>query len=282
MSRDLLSNIWYGDEIADREALMYWPRTALPELSDSQLLRVHDHVVKFFSEAKGGIFGGPITAGDATMIAGFLELVRPVQVLEFGVASGWSSSFILSYAESLGLLTGSPFLTSFDLCSEHAPDRVVGSYLFDHHPDLSNYWELHTEVTSATLLAGRSHVVVRDDGPVLALVDAGHEHPWPFMDILYLWKTLPTGSWVILQDVQMMERWIADCLIFDLPSPSPIRGVNFAVSHWPGTKMMGYGMAYNCAAIRMDIPEWQMLGFCDLANSYPDERPFKHHDLLRV
>ena len=283
-NRSLLKNIRYGDELDDLEALLLWPRNALPELNESQTQRVGDHVIKFFSNVQAGIFGGPITAGDASMIAAMMEWLRPAAMVEFGVASGWSSAFILDYAREAGLLPqNQPFLTSFDLCSEHQPQQKVGSYLHDHHPDLARQWTLSTEVTSATLLAdGQTQPIPHSDGPVLALVDAGHEHPWPFLDILYLWKVLPIGSWVILQDFQMMERWIADCIIFDVPSPSPIRGVNFAVSHWPGSKILGYGMAYNCAAIRFDVPEWQMRGFIAEARRYPYERPFAYEHLLTL
>lgn len=280
MGRDLLGNIFYGDEIANEAAIISWPRRAFPDLSEGQLSRIQSEVLSHFSNVKNGIFGGPITAGDASVIAALIEHVRPIQMLEFGVASGWSSSFILKYAKSAGLISSDVFLHSFDLCREHAEGKLVGSYLMEHHYDLSSHWSLNTEVTSATLLSGEKTIEYRKDGPILAFVDGGHNHPWPVLDLIYLYKALPRGSWVVLQDVQMMERWIADCVIYNVPSPRPVRGVNYAVSHWPGTKVIGFDMAYNSAAIRLDIPDWQFRGFVEEMKVYPHEIPFEFDHLL--
>jgi len=282
MSRELLKNIYYGDEIANREALMRWPRRTFPHLHEEQFARIEEVVYQTFLSVKDGIFDGPITAGDAAAIAAAMEHVRPVQMLEIGVASGWSSHFILSYAQAAGLLSDSQFLHSFDILRENHEGKAVGRYVHMHHPDLVPYWSLNTEVTSAMLLSGEKTVHYRNDGPILAFIDAGHEHPWPFLDLLYAYKSLPKGSWVVVQDVQMMERWIADCIIYDVPSPPAVRGVNYAVSHWPGTKIIGSDMAYNSAVLQLDASADQMRRFVADARLYRHETVFEFDHLIEV
>ena len=282
MPRELLNNIYYGDEIEDREALMRWPRRAFPHLHEEQFTRIEDVVYQTFSSVKEGIFDGPITAGDAAAIAVAMEHVRPVQMIEIGVASGWSSHFILTYAQAAGLLTQDIFLHSFDILKENHYGDQIGRYVHMHRPDFTPHWSLNTEVTSATMLCGKKPIHYRTDGPILAFIDAGHEHPWPFLDLLYVYKALPKGSWVVVQDVQMMERWIADCILYDVPSPPAVRGVNYAVSHWPGTKIIGSDMAYNSAVLRLDASADQMRRFVADAKLYQHEIAFEFDHLMQV
>ena len=260
---------------------MRWPRRAFPHLSEEQFTRIEEIVYQTFSSVKDGIFDGPITAGDAAAIAVAMEHVRPVQMIEIGVASGWSSHFILSYAQVANLLSEGPFLHSFDILRENHQGDQIGRYVHMHRPDLIPYWSLNTEVTSATLLSGGKSVHYRTDGPILAFIDAGHEHPWPFLDLLYAYKALPKGSWVVVQDVQMMERWIADCILYDVPSPTAVRGVNYAVSHWPGTKIIGSDMAYNSAVLQLDASADQMRRFTADAKLYYNEVPFEFDHLMQ-
>lgn len=281
MGINLLKDVYYGSELDNRRALMRWAETMLPNpLSAEQLERIEKVVTAYFSKGLTGIFGGPILAGDGVAIAAIMEMVRPAAMIEIGVASGFSSAFILGYAEIAGLLKdGETFLHSIDLMKEHAPDKPVGSYLRSHYPMLEPYWDLQTEVTTATLLRGKADIKL-PPGPVLAFVDGGHNHPWPIVDLIYLHKHLPQGSWVVLQDTRMMERWIADCVIHGVPSPAPVRGVDFAVSHWPGTKMFGFDTVYNSAAICLDVSQAQMGDFVRACRKYPHEIPFSDDDLL--
>lgn len=282
MNRELLTNIFYGDEIDNPKALMRWSRFAFPNLAEAQFSRIENVVIDFFGNLGDGVFGGPITAGDATVIATLMEHVSPERVLEFGVASGVSSAFILRYAREMGILHKGNFLESFDISLVHAEGDPVGAYAARHHPELIRHWVLNTEVTSATLLAGRPDGHRKKRGPVLAFVDGGHNHPWPFLDILFLQKVLPKNSWVVLQDIQMMERWLSDCMIYGVAAPAPVRGVSYAFLHWPGTKIAGFEMAYNFAALKLDVSNRQMARFIDQAKKYPYETKFNFDGLLRV
>lgn len=282
VGRDLLRDIRYGDEVWDIQALRRWAEHAPVGLSALQSGRIADTVVSFFGSVGVGVFDGPITAGDAALIAAVMEMSQPTQMIEFGVASGFSSAFVLTYAKQMGLFDQAPFLISVDLCDVHSSGGIVGDYVRVNHADLEPYWSLTTNVTSADLLRQTHSLPMRQSPALMALVDAGHAHPWPYLDLLYLWKALPRNSWVVMQDVRMMERWIADCVIYDVPSPAPIRGVDFAVSHWPGTKIMGHGISYNCAALRLDVTVDQLSLWLESVRFYPDEGVFPHHDLLTI
>ncbi|MDE1156171.1 MAG: class I SAM-dependent methyltransferase [Acidobacteriaceae bacterium] len=282
MSEMLLKNFYYGNEINDPDALMFWPRQALgQELSDEQLNRIQSNVTQFFSTKLGGNFGGSITAGDATVIAAIMEMVRPVEMIEIGVAAGFSSAFILAYAAVSGLVKDRTYLHSIDLNVELKPGQLVGNYVRENYPALLPFWDFNTRQTSATMLDKTFDIKLHGDGPVVAFVDGGHEHPWPLIDIIYLYHKLPRGSWVVMQDVQMMERWIADMVVLNFPIPPSQRGVNYVASHWPGTKKLGFKMAYNSAAICLDIPEWQFRGFIEECCRYPFETDFDRQDLLK-
>jgi cephalosporin hydroxylase len=281
---NLLQNIFYGTEINNQKALLRWAETMVPDkLSHETIQRILDEITTYFSRGLRGIFGGPITAGDAVMIAAIMEMVRPSEMVEIGVASGFSSSFILGYAKSAGLLTKDEvFLHSVDLEKEHAPDKQVGSFLFSHFPELVGYWDLQTEVTSAKLLRGENYIHFSNGARIVAFVDGGHNHPWPVVDLIYLHRILPTGSWVVMQDARMMERWIADCVVHNVPSPAPVRGVDFAVSHWPGTKIFGFDTSYNSAAVCLDITDGQLFDFVKTMRRYPNEITFVDDDIFAL
>lgn len=282
MSQALLNNFYYGNEIHDRDALMAWPRQAMgADLTAEQLARIEEHIVLFYSAKFGGNFGGSITAGDASVIASVMEMVRPVEMIEIGVAAGFSSAFIMTYAATSGLLRERTFLHSVDLNVELKPGQMIGNYVRENFREVQPFWDFNTRQTSATMLDGSFDIKLHGDGPVVAFVDGGHDHPWPLLDIVYLYHKLPRGSWVVMQDVQMMERWIADMVVLNLPIPPSVRGVNYVASHWPGTKRLGYKMAYNSAAICLDIPEWQFRGFVEECSNYPFETNFDRQDLLQ-
>ncbi len=65
-----------------------------------------------------------------------------------------------------------------------------------------------------------------------------------------------------MQDYQIVERWFADTIRFDVPMETPQRGVNLAVSLWPGSKFIGQGLCYNMAAICLDASELAIQQYC--------------------
>lgn len=250
-------------------------RTQFPDLDRAALDRVYDSVWAFFSQRHRGVFGGPITAGDGLFIAAMMERIRPQRMVEFGVASGLSSAFILHHARIMGLALGPGFLTSFDLMEEDFKGRRTGRLLLASYPDLAPFWRLNTRCTSLDILEGRyrfEEIGVPFDA--LAFVDGGHNHPWPIIDLLALRRILTPDSWVVMQDTQMMERWIADAVIHGVACPIPVRGVNLAFALWPGRKIVGHHLCYNCGAISLRTSDEEVRTFVTEALSYPDEIAF--------
>lgn len=287
--KHLLNNIYYGNELPKLEAgsksLQDWFSSAWPRLEkqerDSQdwpvlFKRVRD----FFRRPRPGLFDGPITAGDGIAIAAFMSALRPKQMIEIGAASGFSSAFILDMAEGLGLLQKDEvFLQSLDIVAVRPNGNRTGDLLRTLYPQHDPHWKLHAPATSVDILNGHLERLNAGEN-ALAFIDGGHTHPWPVTDVIAMRKQLPKGSWILLQDVQIMERWIADCVIHSVPSAEPVRGAQLAVSLWPGTKWIGQGMSYNMAAIKLDIDDEAFATYVRSALDYADEIPFEHRELL--
>jgi hypothetical protein len=281
-SSALLKNIFYGQEISDKNRAINWLRSYfVPELGSDQIDRVYDSVLAFFGKQYPGVFGGQITAGDGLFLACMMERVRPSAMIEIGVASGYSSAFILHHAQVMGLVGDGAFLTSYDLVKKTSAGMETGSLLRSQFPQFERFWSLNCEVTSADLAHGRVAAPLINKGEnVLAFIDGGHNHPWPLMDLAYLMSILDPGSWIVMQDSQMMERWIADCVIFGTTCPAPVRGVNLAVALWPGRKIIGHGICYNSAAVQLSISDAEFQSYAKEMLRYPNEIEFDHRDLV--
>lgn len=275
MGEDLLKNIYYGWEIHDKEVATRWIRDVIGGLSSVKIENIYRYVHEYFTPTRTGIFGGQITAGDGIAIAAMMERERPERMIEIGIASGYSSAFILFYASKSGLLSDSTFLTSFDLVSQTDRGDRTGAFLRSTFPDLLPYWQPYVETTSIEIMDDPAkYGLVPTSARMLAFVDGGHNHPWPLMDLASLRRAMPRGSWVLMQDTQMMERWIADCVLFGTICPSPIRGVNLAVSLWPGEKIIGHDVCYNTSALRLDIGDVDFRHMLNSALRYTKEIDF--------
>ena len=267
---------YYGDELAKISQGTERARRALHHLlPEAQRLTQADWVVvasvlsSHFGRGMPGIFGGQITAGDGLFIGAFMAALRPASMIEIGVASGYSSALILSFAKALGLLTGSAYLHSFDLFDKHADGNVTGALLHNQFPEFVPHWSLTTQVTTATL----DPTALSDrlpPGRAIAFVDGGHNHPWPAIDLTFL-RHVRQCEWALMQDVQMMERWIADAVIFGAAVPASMRGAQIAFAHWPGRKVIGLDMCYNMGAVNLRIDGAQEQAFLDAVQIYEAE-----------
>ena len=269
--RELMGSAYYGDELAaisrgtrQMEAVL---RSALPETRDWET--VSAAVAQHFGSVIPGVFGSQITAGDGWFIGAFMAAFRPAAMIEIGVASGYSSALILSLAKALGLLADGIYLHSFDLMETHANGCITGSLLREQFPEHVAHWSLTTQATTATLDAAALAAKL-PDGTALAFIDGGHNHPWPVVDLTFL-RRIPQCEWALLQDVQMMERWVADAVIYGAPVPAPIRGVQIAANHWPGEKIVGLDMCYNMAAVNLKISDEQERSFLVATRGYQME-----------
>lgn len=279
MSTGLLSNVFYGDEIdqfslGTAQIRRWFLDERIGANVDWDAIEVATK--EFFSPYYDGVFGGQITAGDGISIMAFMAAIRPVAMIEIGVASGFSSACILQTAKKLGLLSDQKYLFSFDLVAKTAAGLKIGSFAQGQFPQLIDHWQLNTGITSLDLIRSDQQYIPDfvKAGPTIGFIDGAHSHPWPLADVIAMRNLLPKGSWLILQDAQMMERWIADAVIFQVASPAPIRGVNLVVTLWPGLKQIGMGLNYNTTAICLDISDEDFETFVRRCMSYPDEIEF--------
>ncbi|MEM9795178.1 MAG: class I SAM-dependent methyltransferase [Pseudomonadota bacterium] len=278
----LLKDIYFGSELeklrqgsASTQDIMKKSDPIFQELTARDWGRIENIVSGFFSKPLRGKFGGPITAGDAFFMAAFMSAMQPKGMLEVGVCSGVSSAFILYAADKLGLLKpGKTFLQSVDLLKYHGEEgHEVGRVVGMNYPSLAENWKLHTGTTTPELVFDSNDFkdAIDDLGATLAFIDANHMHPWPALDVLSISKLLPAQSWIMMQDVQLMERWLANCVELGVPSPKPCRGVNVSTLLWPGTKISGWDMCYNMSALKLDVANAQYEDFIGKVKTYPAE-----------
>ena len=282
MTNKLLGDIFFGNELEklDRgtaktldmvESYLGQGASRLREKRE----RVVQMATNFSKKRNRGRFGGMITAGDAVFIGAFLAGLRPRSVVELGVCSGQSSAFILVASERLGLLRDEEkFLYSIDAVTHFGPDKLpVGQVVDLEYPARKPHWSLHTEHTVMAVRDPEHPIqdIKSRGGAVVAFVDAEHAHPWPLIDVAILSEWLPKGSWILLQDIQLTERWLANSIERGVPCPRPQRGVGLVFNHWPGTKFAGQEMCYNMAAIQTGISAPQRRAFLDACRSYASE-----------
>ncbi|MEZ0003812.1 class I SAM-dependent methyltransferase [Sinorhizobium fredii] len=278
----LLSNIYFGSELeklaagtVSTEAVMKAASQEFAALEGKLWNTVREIVKGFFAKPLRGVFGGPITAGDAFFIAAYMASVRPATMIEVGVCSGVSSAFILYAAHKLGLTReGKIFLHSVDLLRLHGEEKhEVGRVVERNYPSLAAFWKLHVEVTAPKIALEKLDLrnQIASDEPTLAFIDANHMHPWPLVDTVSIAELLPKDSWILLQDTQVMERWIANCVERGVASPKPCRGVNLVTTLWPGDKVIGWDMCYNMGAVRLSVAKDKMRDFVEQAMRYPAE-----------
>lgn len=290
MNSPLLNNIYYGFET---NRLTHSLAKLAPIISGCvnqnykiPVERLANDINLFFGRPYDGVFGGQITAGDGAFIYTMMDAVRPVRMIEFGVASGYSSALILHCAQTLGLLNKEPYLTSFDIDDGRLSGNEVGSFVSNYYPEFIPHWCFHPGQTSLDIMQTPSLIPFTDAEThnILAFIDAGHNHPWPAVDLLSLYCILnatradngvdKSDVWVMLQDVRMMERWIMDCIRFAVPCPAPIRGVELAYSLWPGKKFIGLDICYNMAAINLNISTGELLDYFQELSIYNFECNF--------
>jgi hypothetical protein len=290
MNSKLLDNIYYGYETNtySRSLTNLGNSIASNVAANYQLPlnQLANDIDCFFTRPYEGIFGGQITAGDAAFIYSMMHALQPTHMIEFGVASGYSSAFILHSADVLGLTSKQPFLTSFDIDDGSLSGKNVGSFLRNYYPQFMPQWRFHAGKTSLDMMRDPCLLPFATSRPqsILAFVDGGHNHPWPALDLLALYCTLNnmrcsdgtsnSHTWVMMQDVRMMERWIMDCIRFAVPCPAPVRGVELAFALWPGAKFSGLDICYNMAAIDLNISVGQLLDFLHAISTYQFECDF--------
>lgn len=296
---NLISNIYYGDEIDDLCNSVPQLEINIRKYVDKKYKFKSENlklINQFFEKKYDNIFGGQITPGDALFIYTFMDVIRPSVMFEFGVASGFSSACILNFANHLNLIQSqSTFLYSFDLDDGSLSGKEVGFIVSKYFSDYMKSWEIFKGKTSIDLINNSSsfNINLNNRKNILCFVDAGHNHPWPSVDIISLYHFfLKNGIscddhddinvWIMLQDVRMMERWILDCIKYNVPCPPTIRGVDLAYSFWPGDKISGLGMCFNMCALKLNISQSQLFEYFNKLNDYKYETEFDKNIIFKL
>lgn len=187
--------------------------------------------------------------GDLCVLEYVIQALKPTTVVELGVASGFTTSFILN---SLDRNADHKLWTvaSYDIaeyCAEDADDRRRIGFCVDLlAPHLKSRWSLKTGKTSLDMVAEPGSFP-RD---ALAIVDANHFHPWPLIDVLALSRIMPKGCWILVQDIDHHRRMFGDAFRLNSDPVEGSYGPSLIYSSWPGRKVRGIGGCFNVGLIR--------------------------------
>jgi predicted O-methyltransferase YrrM len=142
---------------------------------------------------------GAISCEDAGFLDGLIREVRPDQVYEIGVASGASSTVILTsmaaYADP-----SRTWLYSYDIATDcyFDPSHAVGEATRTMVPALLKQWKLDLRGTALDVPREKP-----SQTKSLYFIDANHSHPWPVFDLIALLPGLQPGDVVVLHDVNL-------------------------------------------------------------------------------
>jgi predicted O-methyltransferase YrrM len=139
--------------------------------------------------------GGNINAIDVQFLGNLIEKVKPVNIIEIGVASGFSSSIMI--ASAISNRADFKTLKAFDLFESYYLDssRKTGACVYDMIPDNLELFDLRTGVITAEIDA------IELNEFEFAFIDANHMHPWASLDLLAIIPFLKENSWVALHDI---------------------------------------------------------------------------------
>ncbi len=140
-----------------------------------------------------------IGPNDVTFITELIENKKPKDIIEIGVASGFSSLILL---QALDSYVDKGHLHSFDILENcHFNNSyTIGFAVEELAPHLKQYWSLHTKSTAfdaGKLLNGKDINFL--------FIDGNHYHPWPTLDLLTLIPAMSNNTHVIFHDIS--EEW---------------------------------------------------------------------------
>lgn len=281
MSYDLIGDAFFGSELGKLKHGTVSTVSALKargfKFDESKVLET---VIEFFSVVPKKRFGGPITAGDAFFSTCILLSECAERMLEIGVASGVSSAYFLTAAEKFGILKDGKWLTGVDISLDKGDGNTTGQVVDERAADKKGFFDLLIGKTTYDLLkSGELEEILK--GKALVHIDANHRHPWPAIDVICIYLASAQRRWALMQDTQMMERWIFGTVLNGTPIPRPVRGSNLAFSHWPGRKIAGQDMCYNMGAVSLDVTRRDLIEYIDQISLYNTEMPQGHDQVAR-
>ena len=164
---------------------------------------------------------GRISDGDARFLFELMTRENPHRMVELGVTSGTSTTFLLKVLASLG---AGGRLCSFDFDDRYYADPGIrlGQFIFDELGPAPADFALFPKV-NADHVAERFAASGGGEAD-LAFIDAGHEHPLPCLDLLALLPVLQPGAWVALHDISLPF----------IHARFPCYGPHHLFRQWPG------------------------------------------------
>lgn len=205
---------------------------------------------------------GHISHADGRFLESLIRRGVRQPVLEIGVASGWSSTVLLSLLNrNRPIASQELWLRSYDVAEwcYFDPSRKVGAAVGEVAPQLAPYWKLHV---GNAMRAGED---LRGTGIDLAFIDADHRHPWATLDLLALLPALAADAWVALHDINLpgfAER--AEWHVF---------GPKYLFDLWPWEKCIAGGDRKNIGAVRLPGDHEVVRALCDTVLGKPWETP---------
>ncbi len=191
-----------------------------------------------------------LSPGDLAFLEAYIAAIQPNTVIEVGVASGFSSAFILS---SMSRWSTGPThkVISFETSDVvFWNDQLATGFVVEQLPDAQRVnWDFRLGKTLLDLQEDLGNI----KGSILALVDGEHCHPCPLIDVLVLINALPPESWILLQDIRLSERLIGDALRLNSDPMPGLMGPGLVYDYWSGEKVRGMDATFNMCAVQ--IPE---------------------------
>lgn len=149
-----------------------------------------------FLDRRPSWIGGQISHIDCAFLSGLVQHVRPQNIVEIGVASGWSSAVLLHSLKATGAAEFR--LSGIDLFPEFYLDKSIptGRAVSEVTPELQTHFNL---------LTGRvAFEAMGDVGKVdFAFIDAHHMHPWATIDMISVLPFIEKGRWVAMHDLNL-------------------------------------------------------------------------------
>lgn len=179
---------------------------------------------------------GEISPRDSSFLSGLVQNLAPRRSVEIGVASGWSSSVLLT---SLHEARGKDFhLSAVDLSENFYLDNSIptGAVVSQMEPGLRDNYSLFT--------GKYAFEAMQEIGEVdFGFIDAHHMHPWPTLDLIALLPFIRQGTWVAMHDLNLCR--------YERHNHSN-RGPFYLYYMWPDAKICSSERPSMIGAVRMD------------------------------
>lgn len=145
---------------------------------------------------------GAITKNECLFINAILHLKKAKNVLEIGVASGYSSAIILKTIQEINQSDSLYELTSLDNTKHCYFDNTkrTGIYLYKTLPHLVKHFNLKHFSTASidSKLINKKFDV--------CFIDANHKHPYPALDLLFTIDYMNDDAVYILHDINLAKN----------------------------------------------------------------------------